>query len=40
MRCLAILEKDAVGADSGDCTRSDLGYFLGHGPNMVEVHVG
>jgi hypothetical protein len=37
---LAILEEDIVGADLGNCTGSYSGYFLGHGPSVVEVYVG
>jgi hypothetical protein len=40
MHGLVILEEDAIGVDLGDCTISDLGHFLGRGPNMIEVYVG
>ena len=37
---LAILEKDAIGADLGDCAGFDMGHFLEYGPDMVKVYVG
>jgi hypothetical protein len=37
---LVILQEDAIGTELGDCTKSDLGHFLGHGPCMAEVYVG
>ena len=37
---LAILDEDVVIADIGDCVGSNLGHFLGHGLDMVEVYVG
>jgi hypothetical protein len=37
---LSILEEDVVGANLGDCAGFNSGHFLGHGPDLVEVHVG